>query len=336
MTTTVSVPGRVVLGGDHSKLLGGSIVAAAIDLRVRVTLADRTDDRVTIEGPLANTSAPLDTVFEGDDVDDSLVVSAADRDLAVFPLLRRVLADVGLDDPSAVAGFDVGIEADSDLELGVGLASSTAVIAGLWAAVHDHFDDRLADDELAETVAEIEADLYADASIADPRAVVHGGVVHADANGSVSRADLSAPVVLGVGQPKTTRDEIEAHVADLASELGPLFETVGDLADSVTAELWASVREEDPARTRTLLTFYGDVLETLGLASWPIPGARATGVARDADAGVKQSDFGHRATLVGVPASDEDAVALERAFAGSLNPTVTEIDGSGVRYHDVT
>ena len=333
MTTTVSVPGRVVLGGDHSKLLGGSIVAAAIDLRIRVTLADRTDDRVTIEGPLANTSAPLDTVFDGDDVDDSLVVSAADRDLAVFPLLRRVLADVGLDDPSA-GGFDVELEADSDLELGVGLASSTAVIAGLWAAVHDHFDDRLADDDLAETVAGIEADLYADASVVDPHAIVHGGLVHADADGSVSRADLSAPVVLGVGQPKPTRDEIEAHVADLESELGPLFETVDDLADSVTAELWASVRAEDPARTRTLLTFYGDVLETLGLASWPIPQARATGVARDADAGVKQSDFGHRATLVGVPANDDDVEALERAFAGSLDPIVTEIDGSGVRYHD--
>lgn len=335
MTTTVSVPGRVVLGGDHSKLLGGSILAAAIDLRLRVTLADRSDDRVTIEGPLANASAALADVFEGDDVEDSLVVSTADRDLAVFPLLRAVLADAGIDAPTTTNGFDVKIAADSDLELGVGLASSTAVISGLWAAFHDHVGDRLDDAELADRVAAVEAERYSDASVVDPHAIVRGGVVYADADGSVSRADLSAPVVLGVGQPKTARDEVEAHVEALGSELGPLFETADDLADSVTAELWASVRDEDSARIRTLLTFYGDVLETLGLASWPIPEARAMGVARDADAGVKQSDFGRRATLVGVPASD-DVVALERGFAGSLDPIVTEIDGTGLQYHDET
>lgn len=127
-------------------------------------------------------------------------------------------------------------------------------------------------------------------------------------------------------------------VADRADDRvtieGPLFETVRDLADSVTAELWESVRAGDLARTWTLLTFYGDVLETLELASWPIPGARATGVARDADAGVKQSDFGHRATLLGVPAGEADAEALERAFEGTLSPIVAAVDGTGLRYHD--
>lgn len=334
MATTVSVPGRVVFGGDHSKLLGGPIVAAAIDLRVRVTVADRSDDRLTIEGPLANTSAHLADVYDGDDVDESLVVSKADRDLAVYPLLRTVLAEIGVHDPSSLGGFDVEIAVDPDLELGVGLASSTAVIAALAAALHDHFGDRPADADLAETVAGIEADLYSDASVVDPHAIVRGGLVYRDEDGSLSHADLSTPVVLGVGQAKTSRDETEAHVDDLRTELGPLFETVRDLADSVTRELWESVRAGDVARTRTLLTFYGDLLETLGLASWPIPGARATGVARDADAGVKQSDFGHRATLLGVPAGDADVEALERAFEGTLSPIVAQVDGAGLQYHD--
>ena len=79
MATTVSVPGRVVFGGDHSKLLDGPIVAAAIDLRVRVTVAERADDRVSIEGPLANTSAALPDVYAEGDVDESLIVSKADR-----------------------------------------------------------------------------------------------------------------------------------------------------------------------------------------------------------------------------------------------------------------
>lgn len=331
--TTVSVPGRVVFGGDHSKLLGGPIVAAAIDLRVRVTVTDRTDDRVTIEGPLANTSATLANVFKGDDVDDSLIVSKADRDLAVYPLLRTVLADVGIDDPSAISGFDVEISADPDLELGVGLASSTAVIAGLAAAFHDHFGDRLAEADLAERVGRIEADLYPDASVVDPHAIVRGGLV-ADVDGSLSHAALSTPVVLGVGQPKTTRGAVENHVEDLESELGPLFETVRDLGDAVTGELLKSVRAGDYVRMRSLLTFYGDLLETLGLASWPIPQARAMGVARDADAGVKQSDFGHRATLVGVPAGEADREALVRAFEGILTPIGTEIDETGLRYHE--
>jgi mevalonate kinase len=332
--TTVSVPGRVSFGGDHSKLFGGPTIAGAIDLRVHVTVADRPDDRVAIEGPLVSTSTTLANVFDGGEVDDSLIVSKADRDLAVYPLLRTVLSDLGVDDPADISGFDVEISVDPDFELGVGLASSTGLITALAAGLHDHFGDRLPHDELAETVTTIEADLYDDASPIDPRAIVRGGFVYRDADGDRSHVDRSMPIVLGVGQPKTTREAVTDHVADLETELGPLFESVHGLADDVTAELWTSLQAPDPARTRRLLTFYGTLIETLGMASWPIPQARATAVARDVDAGVKQSDFGHRATLLGVPVDEEDAETLERAFAGSMDPIVTRVAETGIRYHD--
>lgn len=110
-----SAPGRVEVLGNHTDYNGGTVLGAAIDLRLRVGVRRRTDRRIR----LASTSGQerLDTSLDA-------YRGAGGPDWTLYPLgvtdelLMHAPADV-------VTGFDLAV--DSEIPTGAGVSSSAAL-----------------------------------------------------------------------------------------------------------------------------------------------------------------------------------------------------------------
>ncbi|WP_251342603.1 mevalonate kinase family protein [Haloplanus halophilus] len=330
MGVTVSVPGRIVVAGDHSTLLGGPRIAGALDVRLRVRVTERDDDTIIVRGPLGRKDTTLGSLFDPADSTAVLTVSRSGRRLPIYALLRRILATVDRDGPDEFTGFTVDIDVDEAFPLGVGLASSTALTVALTAALTETFGERQSNERVADLVADFEADLYEDAAPIDPAVIVSGGLVFGDST-VTERTTADLPVLVATAETRPSRAAIRSQVERRRSITGSLYDDVLAASDAATETLWRHLRNGDHEATRELITFYGELLDALGFSSWPMPQLRSTELVQGADTlGVKQSDFGERATLVSFPTPGDDTAELERTLgrtAGRVVSTVTTSRG---------
>ncbi|WP_286237423.1 mevalonate kinase family protein [Neptuniibacter halophilus] len=110
----VTVPGSIMLLGEHAVLFGEKALACAVDKYIHLQLTPRSDRKVRIDSALAQYESDLDQ-------------------LAAEPRLSFVLAAVRRFAPALVCGFELSIR--SEFSHTVGLGSSAAVTAGTVAAL---------------------------------------------------------------------------------------------------------------------------------------------------------------------------------------------------------
>jgi mevalonate kinase len=110
----VSVPGSIMLMGEHSVLFGEKALACAIDKRIEVVLSPLSDRSVSVDSVLACYRSELDCLKEEPKL--SFVISAI-----------KMFAD------KVPSGFELQIR--SEFSHTVGLGSSAAVTAGVVAAL---------------------------------------------------------------------------------------------------------------------------------------------------------------------------------------------------------
>lgn len=110
-----SAPGRLEFIGNHTDYNGGNVLGVAVDRKIRVALAPRTDDRIV----LRSTQFPDDRV----DVTISIEAPLSGKDAwANYALgMLVVMREAGMAVPH---GFDMAV--DSDLPAGAGMSSSAA------------------------------------------------------------------------------------------------------------------------------------------------------------------------------------------------------------------
>lgn len=310
---SVSVPGRVLCSGDQAPLCRGdaAVVSCAVDLRLHITIESRPDSRVAAHCPLMSHTAPLPEVLDGLH-DDALALSNSARRVAAYPILRKIL-DHLLESPPE-QGFAITLTVDDGFSLGVGLGSSTAFVVGLFAALSEFFDKNLSPEEIATNVAALETDVYNNARASDPHVIARGGFVR-ETGESIDHAMLSALLILGLKRTNKTYQE-PATCADRVQETTNLSTLPRTAASASTEALWNAVVHDDVDEFIDQLTLTGSILGTLGLETWPLPIARkrvlAQGQQSPEKIGVKQSGFGDRSLLVGLPT--EDTIPFSRAM----------------------
>lgn len=328
METTISIPGRVVLGGDIAPILGGPELVAAVDTRLRVTVEERDSDGIEIESPFVNSTIPVEELTETGGEQQSLTVTKGNREVPAFTLLRR---SIQLFDGTPPNRMRIRIDLDEGFEMGTGLGSSTALAVGLVAAFGRVTEAAVTREEVARLVTDLESELYGSARAADAHAIASGGVVLAD--GDIEQAAYETDIVIGRSKTKPDRDVIRRRIRHQRRTLDDLYDQTQELMDMATRELWNAL-QTDEERARALLTYLGGLVETLGGASNPVAQARASILTQFDGIGCKQSDFGGRATLLTVPPEGSlESVVLTYRQTGS-DPLVTAVAQNGIEYED--
>ena len=118
----VSVPGSIMLMGEHSVLFGEKALACAVDKRIEVVLSPLDDRTVSVDSALASYSSNLDNLSDE-------------------PKLSFVLCAIRMFADKAPSGFELTIR--SEFSHTVGLGSSAAVTAGVVAALAEYADEEL-------------------------------------------------------------------------------------------------------------------------------------------------------------------------------------------------
>ena len=115
VTVTASAPAKLMLYGEHAVVYGVPCVVTAVDLRVRVSVALRRDDRVTIRTPMLAESFTIRT--------DEVMCGAP-----VPPAVHFVVAALrACWQTTAPCGLDLHTRADFSHSYGLGSSSAVTV-----------------------------------------------------------------------------------------------------------------------------------------------------------------------------------------------------------------
>lgn len=242
----VSAPGSIMLFGEHAVLHGHPAVVAAVERRVRVSLAPRRDRVVRIVSALATRETALE-------------------ELVPSPPLQFAEQAIVRCRPILPGGFDLDIRADVPPTIGLG--SSAAVTIAVLAALHAFAGRRVPPADLAREGGEVIRSVQGVGSGADAAASAHGGVLlfSTEPGRPVQPLMGRPPLLLVYSGRKTPTPEVVARVETLRRRLpevvGAIFSAMGALA----LEGAASIEAGDWPRLGAAMNIGHDLMAAMGV-----------------------------------------------------------------------
>ena len=324
--TVSSAPGKVYLFGEHAVVYGEPAVPCAIERRARVTVEERTDDKLRVQAD--DLSLDGFTVEYGGRTGDHPDIDVAENLIEaamgyVDGAIEQVRDVTGQDD----AGFEVTIE--SDIPLGAGLGSSAAVVVAAIDAATRELGVTLETDELAERAFLTEYAVQdGQASRADTFCSATGGAVRVEGEDcrSIDAPDL--PFVIGFDGGAGDTGQLVAGVRSLREEYdfaADTVETIGDVVRQGERALEAGDIEE----VGRLMDFNHGLLGALGVSSRSLD--TMVWAARDAGAmGAKLTGAGGGGCIVALDDSEATDTAL-RFTPGCEDSFRAELADQGVK-----
>lgn len=243
---SVSVPGSIMLMGEHAVLFGEPAIACAIDKYIHIQLTPRNDDGVNIESALASHQTRL-------------------RQIKSHPALTFVMAAISQLERTLPAGFELTIE--SEFAHTVGLGSSAAVTAGVVAALHAYaqlpMDTEALFDRALSVVHEVQ---QGRGSGSDLVASIQGGLVAYRMHPKTITA-LSGQPVLGLYYAgyKTPTPEVLKQVETKTAAFPELYSELYRLMGQVTEQAIAAIESSDWTAVGRLMNTYQGLLDALGV-----------------------------------------------------------------------
>lgn len=285
-TSTVVSPAKLILMGEHAVVYGRPVLIAAIDLWLRAHMEERSEPGVHLH---------LEDMDHQETTDWTALREYADVVRDRWERYRAApdpdaFAEVRGDDPAhlvkvalgeaarrwdevASSGLDVTVR--SQQPIGAGFGSSAAVAAAIVYALTTLHDLERSCDDLYPVVMDVERRQHGTPSGVDPTAVLHGGLLWADATDegrtpSPLSASLSVPDTLRVfytGTPNestgtvvdTVRTRREAEPEAVQTILDRMATATRTVRDALTDGL------ASPSALRQAIRAFEDGLETLGV-----------------------------------------------------------------------
>ncbi|MXV62790.1 mevalonate kinase [Natronorubrum sp. JWXQ-INN-674] len=321
-----SAPGKVYLFGEHAVVYGEPAVPCAIEVRARVGVEQRSDNKLRIHSEdLSLDGFTVEYAGSADerpdvDVSESLLTAAMGYVDGAIEQVRDVTGD---DD----VGFDVTIE--SDIPLGAGLGSSAAVAVAAIDAGTRELGTTLEIDELAERAYQTEYDVQGgQASRADTFCSATGGAVRVEGDDCRSLEAPDLPIVIGFDGGAGDTGELVAGVRGLREEYEFAADTVESIGDIVRNGEQA-LAEGNIEELGRLMNFNHGLLSALGVSSRSLDSM--VWAARDAGAnGAKLTGAGGGGCIVALDESDEAETALSYT-PGCKDTFRAELADTGVR-----
>ena len=195
---TVSAPGRVCLYGEHQDYLGMPSVVMAINLRCRIHIEERVDQKVVWSSP--NLGVEYSGVYDLNNLEESEIKGQQDHLLAALILAKRA---------GRLPQYGWNATIDSDVPVQAGCSSSSALLVAWIASMQrlsGHITTKI---ELAGQAFQAEVQYFdAPGGNMDHIACAVGGSLRVDPNvkeGYVKLGESSFDLVLGDSNaPKDT------------------------------------------------------------------------------------------------------------------------------------
>ncbi|MFC7237978.1 mevalonate kinase [Saliphagus sp. GCM10025317] len=324
--TVSSAPGKVYLFGEHAVVYGEPAVPCAIERRARVTVEQRSDDRLRVQAD--DLSIDGFTVEYGGQHDGQHDVNVPEPLISaamgyVDGAIEQVHDVTGEDD----VGFDVTIE--SDIPLGAGLGSSAAVVVAAIDAATRELGLTLETDELAERAYRTEhAVQEGQASRADTFCSATGGAVRVEGDDCRSIEAPELPFVIGFDGGAGETGELVAGVRALREEYDFAADTVAAIGDVVRRGETA-LQAGDLEEVGRLMNFNHGLLSALGVSARDLE--TMVWAARDAGAyGAKLTGAGGGGCIVALDPTPETETAL-RFTPGCEDAFRAELAEEGVK-----
>lgn len=264
----VSVPGKLILMGEHAVVYGRPALVAAIDLRLRVRLSPA--DRVILDLPALVHSEHLSW-------EEIRAYAAAARErwsaYSLHPGPSRFQEMRG-EDPAHVVkaalgeavgllgepGEGLSLRVDSDLPVGSGFGSSAATAVAVLAGAFLWMGAPLDLDQVERLALEVERRQHGHPSGVDGATVLRGGVLWAR-RGSEGLETEPVPVrspllsrlrVYDTGTPAEATGAVVAAVRGRREEDPGRIESVLDRIEAATVAFRAELEREEEDRDRAL------------------------------------------------------------------------------------
>lgn len=302
-----SVPGKLILLGEHAAVYGRAALVAAVGLRLRATVAEARPERphpgVRFHLPDSGVEASFswasilrhgrrsretwERYAAAPGPDTFAALAAPERDLGPVHLLKVALAEAareaGEEEPEAMGSVELTVT--SEIPMGSGFGSSAAAAVAVVMA-YLAFRGVDADARRLHRVSlEVERRQHGSPSGVDNATVLHGGILEArrveadKASGEVAfeevpvRSPLLAGVrVLGTGTPAEGTGAVVAAVRRLRDREPHRVEAVLDRLAELTARLRAQLvqPEERPHEVVAIVRAAERCLEELGVVPPPV------------------------------------------------------------------
>jgi mevalonate kinase len=325
--TTSSAPGKVYLFGEHAVVYGEPAVPCAIERRARVTVAERSDERVRVEAEELTLDG-FAVTWDGNaddrpdvDVPTALVEAAMGYVEGAIEQARNAAG-------APEAGFDVTIE--SEIPLGAGLGSSAAVVVAAIDAATRELGAPIDPETVADRAYRVEHDVQdGEASRADTFCSAMGGAVRVQGEDCRRLDDVpNLPFVVGYDGGTGDTGTLVAGVRALKEEYDFAADTVAAVGDIVRRGEQA-LADGDVEEVGRLMDFNHGLLSALGVSSRSLDAM--VWAARDADAlGAKLTGAGGGGCIVALDRTEQSTTALEYT-PGCEEAFRAELDTGGVR-----
>ena len=248
MNTSIraTVPGNLMLMGEHAVLHGKQALACAVTDSMRVILKPRTDTRIRIFSDLGECETEVSRIH---------IVSP----------FRFVLTGVAHFRDRLPSGFDLHIESDFSDDVGYG--SSAAVPLGTQAVLSAWMGEPADPDTLFQKSLAVVRAVQGRGSGADVAASAFGGMVaYRMEPVTIEPLRRTHPItVVYSGYKKPTVQVIE-QVESSRARHPALFDGLFDLIDAAAREAVDAVRREDWAAMGRLMNIQQGFMEALGVA----------------------------------------------------------------------
>lgn len=231
----VSVPGSLMLLGEHAVLHNKLALSCAIDKRIILELTPRLDKKVSVTSVFGSVDFTLEEI----------------NNLPIAHPWEYVLAAIKHERDNLFSGFDLNIQSEFSSEIGLG--SSAAVTVAVIAALHCWLKKKNpGQKELLHLAREVIRETQGTGSGADAAASIYGGIVQYRMSPiEVKKIADSIPLIVVYSGKKVPTKEAVMQVARqhdkypriFAEIFGAMEQCVLESVPFIAAKEWAKVGE---------------------------------------------------------------------------------------------
>ena len=245
----VSVPGSLMLFGEHAVLQQKQAVVTAINQRIKITLTLRSDNKINIISFLGNHSVALNK-FK--------IIKPYDY---VLTTIQKYLNKIS-------SGFDLDIRADFASNIGFG--SSAAVTVAAIAVLHEWlYSKKIEPMALYRRAVSVVHSVQGLGSGADVAASVFGGVISYKIGPvAIKRISDSLPLVAVYSGSKVPTAKVVNEVKDRQKRFSKVFNDIYNTIDACSKEAIKAIKNKQWVRLGELMDIHQGLHEALGVSNY--------------------------------------------------------------------